>query len=47
MFLKITKTKLTKSILGNVSIIFDVNIADYIISAGGDWKMDDKTKNQE
>lgn len=46
-FFKITKTKLTETILGNVSVIFDVNIVDYIILAGRDWKIDDKTKNEE
>lgn len=48
MFFKVIKTNLAESVLGNVSVlIFDANFVDYTISAGGDGKMDEKTKNEE
>lgn len=48
IFFTITKTNLAESASGNVSVpIFDVNLVDYIISAGGGGEMDEKTKNEE
>lgn len=48
IFFKLTEANLAKSVLGNVSVlIFNVNFVDYIVSAGGDGKMDEKTKNEE
>lgn len=48
VFFKLTKANLAESVLGSASVlIFGVNFADYIVSAGGDEKMDEKTKNEE
>lgn len=48
IFFRLTKANLAESVLGNVPIlIFDVNFVDYILLAGGDGKMDEKTKNEE
>lgn len=48
IFFRLTKANFAESVLENVPIlIFDVNFVDYILIAGGDGKMDEKTKNEE